>query len=207
MRNTEDYEQLDRSKSSQGRFPSNVILTYNEEDKEEVCGGMPCSKGASSQNNYSNGSIYRGQSLNTSSTKLNGYREWYNDNGSASRYFYCAKANKRDRDSGLDMFKETAVKVTNQYEIPRDDGTIREVPLRKNTHPTVKPTSLMQYLIRLVSPAGSVILDPFMGSGSTGKAVMYENLERNANYKFIGIEKEKEYCDIAEARIKYVLNK
>lgn len=74
--------------------------------------------------------------------------------------------------------------------------------LRKNTHPTVKPTSLMQYLIRLVAPKGATILDPFMGSGSTGKAVMYENKERNAGYKFIGIEKDAEYCKIAEARIK-----
>ena len=77
----------------------------------------------------------------------------------------------------------------------------------KDTHPTVKPTALMQYLVRLVSPKGATILDPFMGSGSTGKAVMYENAERNANYKFIGIEKEKEYCDIAKARIEYVIKK
>ena len=61
----------------------------------------------------------------------------------------------------------------------------------------------MQYLVRLVCPKGSTILDIFMGSGSTGKAVMFENKERNANYKFIGIEREKEYCDIAEARIKW----
>ena len=60
--------------------------------------------------------------------------------------------------------------------------------LRKNTHPTVKPTDLMQYLVRLVSPKGATILDPFNGSGSTGKAVMFENKERDANYKYIGIE-------------------
>ena len=59
----------------------------------------------------------------------------------------------------------------------------------------------MQYLIRLVTPKGETILDCFMGSGSTGKAAMYENLERNANYSFIGIEKEKEYYEIAKARI------
>ena len=61
----------------------------------------------------------------------------------------------------------------------------------------------MQYLVRLVTPKGGTILDPFMGSGSTGKACAYENKDRDANYKFIGIEKEKEYCDIAEARIRY----
>jgi DNA modification methylase len=65
----------------------------------------------------------------------------------------------------------------------------------------------MQYLVRLVSPKGATILDPFMGSGSTGKAVMFENRERNAGYKFIGIDLEKEYCEIAEARIDYALNK
>ena len=65
----------------------------------------------------------------------------------------------------------------------------------------------MQYLVRLVSPKGATILDPFMGSGSTGKAVMYENLERNKDYKFIGIEQSEEYCNIARARIEYVINK
>lgn len=68
-------------------------------------------------------------------------------------------------------------------------------------HPTVKPTSLMQYLVRLVTPKGGTVLDPFMGSGSTGKAVMYENNERNAGYKFIGIELTDEYLPIAQARI------
>lgn len=92
------------------------------------------------------------------------------------RYFYCAKASRKDRDEGLDS---------------------------PNTHPTVKPTVLMQYLVRLVSPKGATILDPFMGSGSTGKAVAYENKERGADYKFIGIEKDPEYCKIAEARIKF----
>ena len=79
--------------------------------------------------------------------------------------------------------------------------------VRKNIHPTVKPTELMQYLVRLVSPKGATILDPFMGSGSTGKAAMFENRERDANYKFIGIDLEKEYCEIAQARIDYALNK
>lgn len=74
---------------------------------------------------------------------------------------------------------------------------------RKNTHPTVKPTELMQYLIRLVAPKNAIILDPFMGSGSTGKAAMFENKERNTNYKFIGIEMTEEYLPICEARIKF----
>ena len=64
----------------------------------------------------------------------------------------------------------------------------------------------MQYLIRLVSPDGATILDPFNGSGSTGKAVMYENKERNKNYKYIGIELTEEYLPIAKARIEYAID-
>lgn len=64
----------------------------------------------------------------------------------------------------------------------------------------------MQYLIRLVAPKGATILDPFMGSGSTGKAAMYENKDRNADYKFVGIELTAEYLPIAKARIDYVIN-
>ena len=112
----------------------------------------------------------------------------YNDSGSASRFFYTAKASKKDRDEGLGGFKQKQT-------------------TRKNTHLTVKPCELMQYLIRLVAPKGATILDPFMGSGSTGKAVMFENRERNADYKFIGIDLEKEYCVIAEKRVDYALNK
>lgn len=83
----------------------------------------------------------------------------------------------------------------------------RFTTIAKNTHPTVKPTELMQYLVRLVTPNGGAILDPFNGSGSTGKAVMYENKERNKNYKYIGIELTEEYLPIAKARIEYVCSK
>jgi site-specific DNA-methyltransferase (adenine-specific) len=69
------------------------------------------------------------------------------------------------------------------------------VKLRKNNHPTVKPTELMRYLCRLVTPPGGTILDPFMGSGSTGKAAMLEGFE------FIGIEQDEEAFTTAEARI------
>lgn len=198
--------------NEQGRFPANTILTYDETDYEEVCGGFPQSKGASSQNNYSNGSIYRGQSLNESGTKLEGHREWYNDDGSASRYFYCAKASKKDRDEGLDKF-ETKQCVgggggIGDYlkDVNSCSGKFgSEKAPHKNTHPTVKPTELMQYLIRLVTPNGGTVLDPFNGSGSTGKAAMYENRERNKDYKYIGIELTEEYLPIARTRIEYPL--
>lgn len=122
------------------------------------------------------------------------------------RYFYCAKASKKDRDEGLDEFEEkSAGERTNRKEgsagITAYAGATGKA---RNIHPTVKPTALMQYLVRLVAPKGATILDPFMGSGSTGKAVAYENKERNAGYKFIGIELDPEYCKIAEARIKAI---
>jgi site-specific DNA-methyltransferase (adenine-specific) len=91
------------------------------------------------------------------------------DSGSAARFFYCAKASKKDRDEGL------------------QGG--------RNIHATVKPTDLMRYLCRLVTPPGGTVLDPFMGSGSTGKAAIREG------FNFIGIEREAEYLEIAKARI------
>jgi site-specific DNA-methyltransferase (adenine-specific) len=115
------------------------------------------------------------------------------------RYFYCAKASKKDRDEGLEEFMEDT--TDDGRNKPIDNPYLRGKTMRHNTHPTVKPTTLMQYLIRLVAPNGATILDPFMGSGSTGKAVIYENKERDAGYKFIGIEKDPEYCEIAKARI------
>lgn len=101
------------------------------------------------------------------------FPETGNGNGnSAARFFYCAKTNKQDRNDGCGG----------------------------NRHPTVKPTELMRYLCKLVTPPNGIILDPFMGSGSTGKAAILEN------FSFIGIDMEKEYVDIAEARINYVFD-
>ena len=130
----------------------------------------------------------------------------YNDSGSAARYFYCAKASKRDRDEGLDTFEEKVDCDRNEECYSADVPFNRSANARKNTHPTVKPTDLMQYLIRLVTPEGGTVLDPFNGSGSTGKAVMYENKDHNKNYKYIGIEMTEEYLPIAKARIEYVIN-
>jgi DNA modification methylase len=116
--------------------------------------------------------------------------------GDAARFFYCAKASKRDRDEGLDEFAERPRRaysgpVTSD---PRMDHEQRRLPSR-NHHPTVKPTDLMRYLCRLVTPPGGVVLDPFMGSGSTGKAAVLEG------FRFIGIEREAEYLEIARGRI------
>ena len=93
--------------------------------------------------------------------------ETIGDEGSAARFFYCPKVSKSERNQGLE----------------------------KNNHPTVKPIELMKYLCRLVTPKGGTVLDPFMGSGSTGMAAVDEGFD------FLGIEKEEEYFKIAKNRI------
>ena len=187
-----------------GRFPANTILTYDETDFEEVCGGFPNTKGNGNIRHNKND----GKGYNCYSNYGDCDTKGYDDSGSASRYFYCAKASKKDRDEGLDDFEEkTAGQRTNRKEgsagINAYAGATGKA---RNIHPTVKPTELMQYLVRLVSPNGAIILDPFNGSGSTGKAVMYENKERNKNYKYIGIELTEEYLPISKARIEYISN-
>jgi ubiquinone/menaquinone biosynthesis C-methylase UbiE len=111
--------------------------------------------------------------------------------GKASRFFYCAKASKRDRDEGLEGFRLQAAEGMKG----RNDGSMGTVTMSRNVHPTVKPTELMRYLCRLVTPPGGVVLDPFMGSGSTGKAAVLEG------FSFISMDLEAQYVDIAKARI------
>ena len=197
----------------EGRFPANVILTYDDTDKEEVCGGMPESGSGNNGTPYS----YAGREYhNGDYSMFNGDKPQapsnYNDNGSSARYFYCAKASKRDRDEGLDAFPNKLYGQSGgaQAAIARGEdyhkgSGFNTAKIRKNTHPTVKPVSLMQYLVRLVTPKGGTVLDPFNGSGSTGKAVMYENNDRNAEYAYIGIELTSEYLPISAARIQYAL--
>ena len=191
--------------SVSGRFPANTILTYDETDFDEVCGGFPDTKTGTRKTGtpINQMAVVGEKNCNYISNK-----PYIGDSGSASRYFYTAKASKKDRDEGLDEFEEkTAGERTNRKEgsagINAYAGATGKA---RNTHPTVKPTELMQYLVRLVSPPNSTILDCFNGSGSTGKAVMYENKERNKGYKYIGIELTEEYLPIAKARIEYVCN-
>jgi DNA modification methylase len=115
----------------------------------------------------------------------------------SARFFYCAKASKRDRDEGLEGFGEKpSYMVENGSKTSGLNGERYErTTTHQNNHPTVKPTDLMRYLCRLVTPPNGTILDPFTGSGSTGKAAMLEG------FQFIGIERESEYCEIARARI------
>ena len=185
-----------------GRFPANVILTYDDTDFDEVCGGLP--------SGGQNGSITKRYDMNNQVYgdygKCNLWQA-YNDSGSAARYFYCAKASTRDRDEGCELLaKKKATSKINKSNGTGERFDGEQTPIRANTHSCVKPVALMQYLIRLVTPRGGTILDPFMGSGSTGKAAMYENRDRNADYKFIGIEMTAEYLPIAAARIEFAMN-
>lgn len=205
-------------RDSVGRFPANTILTYWEEDKEEVCSWFPNSWKWNNKWAYN----YAGREYDNSDTSMFNWDKPqapsnYNDNGSASRYFYCAKASKRDRDEWLQEFEtKSHAEINNRKEWSAwaeraywwwTNPYLSVSSPRKNTHPTVKPCDLMQYLVRLVTPNGWTVLDPFNWSGSTGKAVMYENKDRNKNYKYIWIELTDEYLPIAKARIEYVINK
>ena len=190
-----------------GRFPANTILTYDETDFDEVCGGFPNTKSTYNSETKHENIIHRD---NADFLKY-GYQSRidsssYNDSGSASRYFYCAKASKKDRDEGLEESELKTDCDRNEECYSANVPFNRSSLPKKNIHPTVKPTNLMQYLVRLVTPNNGIILDPFNGSGSTGKAVMYENKERNKNYKYIGIEMTEEYLPISKARIEYVYN-
>lgn len=119
----------------------------------------------------------------------------FGDSGSAARFFYCAKASRADRNEGCEAMPERPMLWSSGTQSP---GTFQAEGTKKaaqNNHPTVKPTDLMRYLCRLVTPAGGVVLDPFMGSGSTGKAAMLEG------FGFLGIEIDPGYFEIAKERI------
>ena len=117
-----------------------------------------------------------------------------------ARYFYCPKTSSAERNRGLDSFTKKDKVFNGQSSNPSKDmkGVEQKFTTEPsaNSHPTVKPQELMKYLCRLVTPKGGIVLDPFMGSGSTGMAA------KDEGFDFIGIEKEQEYFEIAEARIK-----
>jgi hypothetical protein len=125
----------------------------------------------------------------------------------ASRFFYCTKANKRDRDEGCEGLESRKSGMSNGAQINGEgydkgqDIGLNRVISRRNHHPTVKPTNLMVYLCKLITPPKGLILDPFMGSGSTGKAAIREG------FRFIGIEQNPEYLEISRCRIENELKK
>ena len=179
--------------STQGRWPANIILDEYTAELLDQQSGISKDGIAGARTGKSNG--YDGGWKAQPNNKLG-----YNGQGGASRFFYVAKANKRDRNEGLDKLQVgKAGAVYNQ----RPSGGLNahlhgeDSKPTANFHPTVKPTALMQYLIRLVTPDNGTVLDPFCGSGSTGKAAILENKS------FIGIELTPEYLPIIEGRLKH----
>jgi hypothetical protein len=178
----------------QGRFPANVI----HDGSEEVVDIFPNVKAGVAVRHNSGGNTFGGDNPKPPMEDIG-----YSDSGSASRFFYCAKASKSERDNGLDNMEEknivafaTANGTSGKPSSLSEGGNTAY----KNNHPTVKPVKLMQYLVRLVTPKDGTCLDPFMGSGTTGKACLLEGMN------FIGIEKETEYLEIARARIEHSKN-
>jgi DNA modification methylase len=124
--------------------------------------------------------------------------ELLDEQSDASRFFYVAKASKRDRNEGLEeLDPQRHSDRENAEGVGGDNPRNRTNNARQNFHPTVKPTDLMRYLVKLVTPPGGVVLDPFTGSGSTGKAAILEG------FAFIGIELTDEYLPIIEGRLKH----
>lgn len=163
------------SSSVLGRWPANVL----HDGSEEVVAAFPQSESGSltpSHRDSGKAAGVLGEFKGREITQFFG-----GDSGSAARFFWCPKASRKDRNEGLES------PGTFQSE-----GTERE---QQNYHPTVKPTELMQYLCKLVAPRGARILDPFMGSGSTGKAAVLEGMD------FIGFELDADYTEIARRRI------
>ncbi len=170
-----------------GRWPANVLLDEEaavllDEQSGELVSGKPCGiRGADSYGF----TTHEGSSLTG-----------FGDSGGASRFYYVAKPGREERDYGTDSL------IARQRDDSRKDGNPggdnprnRGVQKRGNFHPTVKPIELMRWLVRLVTPPGGIVLDPFMGSGTTGMACRYELRP------FVGIEREAEYVALAEARI------
>jgi site-specific DNA-methyltransferase (adenine-specific) len=209
LNNTGTFKMRERKVEDQpkhdGRFPANIIIDEEVGKLLDEQSGTTKSVGGRSGNKEGIGQngIY-GDYKGIVTDKNPGF----GDIGGASRFFYCPKVSKSERNEGLDGFDKKVTRRddgqpygmnTNKF---RPDGSERKpVEPKQNHHPTVKPVDLMLYLIRMVTPKGGTTLDPFMGSGSSGKAAV------RGGFGFIGIEREAEYYEIAEARINYEADK
>lgn len=177
------------------RYPANLI----HDGSDEVVAMFPDSAGSGGSvpnvkiSGYGDGAVGTG-----SAEYLGGERTKVDcGTGSAARFFYCAKASKRDRNEGLEAFDAVMTNFAAGTGLSKNgDGSPRNMNAdAKNPHPTVKPTELMRYLCRLVTPSGGLIVDPFAGSGSTGKAAILEG------FQFVGFELDPQYTAIANARV------
>lgn len=176
-----------REETTEGRFPANIMFDEEagkllDEQSGNIKGGknMPPFEAPATNDIKMN-----------SSKVIN--RKGYEDKGGASRFFYCPKVSKKERNAGLDNMEDKILNRVNSGGLEHDKKWAPVIT--KNNHPTVKPIALMEYLIKLVTPQGGTVLEPFMGSGSTGIAA------KNLGMSFIGIEKEEEYMEIAKQRI------
>ncbi|ARN25464.1 TPA: DNA-methyltransferase [Klebsiella pneumoniae] len=192
-----DYEQ-----APEGRWPANII----HDGSEAVVSAFPDAKGQQgdlketgrarpSQGRYGDMAPPKAHAARVESEK------------SAARFFYCAKVKPKERDEGLERFIATSA---SDMTGGRKEGSVGINDPRagagrtngaKNNHPTVKPIALMSYLCRLITPPGGTVLDPWMGSGSTGRSAIEEG------FNFIGIDLNPDYVTIASARIAYSFKK
>lgn len=191
-----------------GRWPANVIHDGSEEVLEhfpEAPGQLADASSSSSSRKTQNvyGAMKRGNGRDGDSENrgLVGFKmrpgARRGDAGSAARFFYCAKADRGDRDDGLSGFSLVrSSDRTKENGSGGDNPRNRTNESQRNHHPTVKPTDLMRHLCRLVTPGEGTVLDPFMGSGSTGRGALIEG------FSFVGIEQDPNYAEIARARIK-----
>lgn len=182
-----------------GRFPANLI----HDGSDEVVGGFPNVKAGVAIRHRSGG-----KNCHSDINKPPMDDMGYGDSGSASRFFYCAKASKSERNMGCEGLPLPDDNLqgldTRGRTLVREDGSKTLVERwkgtpRQNNHPTVKPLALMRYLCRLVTPPDGVVLDPFCGSGSTLVGALQEG------FRYIGIEKDPDYVNIAYARTKHAL--
>ena len=189
---TGDRTEIWKEPHTQGRWPANVILDEVSAGLLDEQSGVSVSKSG-------------GKSGKTAiwSADIDAVdRGGHNDSGGASRFFYQPKASKRDRNEGLEELEGTSAgemvdRVEGSAGMDSPRAGAGRTSGAKNFHPTVKPTALMRYLIKLVTPEGGTVLDPFTGSGSTGKAALLDG------YKFVGVELTEEYLPIIEGRLKW----
>ena len=182
--------------NSAGRWPSNVMLDEFTAGLVDEQSGVS-KDGIAVKRNTEPGSI---KPANVYGTYRNMTKDVsYGSSGGASRFFYVAKASKRDRNEGLDGLEERQTVGGGGLGNPAAGKYGSEKAPGQNFHPTVKPTDLMRQLVRLVTPPSGVVLDPFTGSGSTGKAAILEGFE------FIGCELTEEYLPIIEGRLNHAV--
>lgn len=175
------------------RWPANLI----HDGSDEVVALFPSEAGAQAPVTRRNGDKFKTAYGAFSGNRDEAGSTFQGDSGSAARFFYCPKASRQDRNDGCEEFDKRPLHWSSGDQSPgtfQAAGTDRSA---NNAHPTVKPTALMRYLCRLVTPPGGLILDPFAGSGSTGKAAILEG------YRVLCIEQEAEYAEIANARMEW----